>query len=304
MCKYDENLIILFISLGSLIISIIALTYTIRVFWLKKGDKYRVAYSSCSSRRASDSYIKSVTIENLKDKPLIIFRIHLKFWNNTFLTIQEFEEKPHIIPALEAYQFNYDPVTYYSIGWNKVSINKLFNNKRAKSEFILETMETNGFVLNKFFKNYYTAIIHPMRLSMYWKTFGDNIKYVIDLDNGKNLIPLFNKDTGIEWKQIPNDVLTSKEKVEEYCLNLKKQNEMEFLNIKIIDWGNRIQEAFNLEELKASQVEVNETATFIEYYILGMIYTVIRNVKTKIRNSNIYKKYQLYKRKIFKNSKK
>ena len=82
------------ISLAALTISAIALQYTVRTFWLKAGDKVRFNYSMASTIEAEDNYISSITLENLKDKALVIFEIHLKLGNGLYLELEKYEDAP------------------------------------------------------------------------------------------------------------------------------------------------------------------------------------------------------------------
>lgn len=281
-----------YISLTSLIISIIALIYTVRAFWLKKWDKYRIPHSSfpSSSIESWNSYVSSLTIENLKDKPLIIFGIYLKFWNNIFLEIEEFEKKPHIIPAFEAHQFNYWSVIYYSAWTKKVNIEELFKNKKIKKKFIIETVNTRWFLMSKFFNNFATCIIHAYRLFLYEKSFWEDIDYIIDFDNWKTLIPVYLwKDTWRNGIKIPDNYLKNENSIKKYLLKLKTKWDINFKNIKIVEWKSMIEKRFNYKELSKNEEKVNNTANFFEYFIIGKLYTVFQNIKTRIINSKIYK---------------
>lgn len=295
MEESKETFISLYIALTSLLISILALIYTVKTFYLKKWDKYRIVHSSISSSvAASNSHIASLTIQNLKDKPLIISWIHLKFWHNIFLEIQKFRDKPYIIPALEAHQFNYEHVIHYSTGLNRVNINKLFEYKKIKQKFLLETVETQWFILGRFFKNYFTLIIHPERFSLAGKCFGDNVHYIINFDNNEKLIPLYTGNSSFSNRiKIPEELLINTHKIKEHILYLKDKGELEFSNFDVIDWRNLIKEQLRWSSFEQDAKDINETATFIEYYMLGLIYTKIKNIRTKLINSKVYKSYKM-----------
>ncbi len=160
-----------------------------------------------------------------------------------------------------------------------------------KKEFIIETVNNRWFLISKFFHNFSTWIIMPIRFYLYEKSFWDNIDYIIDFDNWKNLIPIY------VWKyswwntiKFPKKRLTSSKMIEKYLFELKDKWKINFSFIKIIKWKEEIEKKFDLEKLKKSEEKINNTANFIEYFVIGRIYTIFQNIKTNIINSKVYKK--------------
>src|SRR5690349_6820037 len=109
----DYNLVSLLVSIVALIISIIALVYTVLTYLLKSGVRFRCDLSVTSSVETEDKYISSITLENLKDKPAVIFEIFLRIGNNNYLLLEEFEKSPLILAPFEVYYRKYDPVVFY-----------------------------------------------------------------------------------------------------------------------------------------------------------------------------------------------
>ena len=71
-----EMLIPLMNSVVAMMISIIALIYTVKTYLLKSGASVRGSFGMCSSNVAcEDQYVTSITLENLKDRAIVIFKI-------------------------------------------------------------------------------------------------------------------------------------------------------------------------------------------------------------------------------------
>ena len=100
-----EDLISVNISLVALIISIIALIYTVRTYLLKAGSNVRGSFGMCSSSVSSeDQYVTIITLENLKDRAIVIFKIYLKIGHNYFLEIENFNGEPLILKPFELFK--------------------------------------------------------------------------------------------------------------------------------------------------------------------------------------------------------
>jgi len=286
-----------FISWVSLIISFIALWITYKTFWLKIWDKYRtISYCPLSSIETTDIYISSITVQNLKDKPLVIFKIFFQLWYNIFIELEDFENKPLIIKPFEVYQWNYWPILFYLDSWlKKYNLNKLFEDKKIKNKIILETIEwkyKKFHVLHSFFKNYYTLIFQPFRYFHNNKSFWDNIDYILDFiyENWKvESLWIYKTDFKILKNIILNEeLLATKEKLEKFLNKNRKKLVVPCKKIEVIDWKQKINDRFNYNNLKV--IDISEKTWFFEYYILGKIYTIIEKIKTNIINSKIYKR--------------
>src|SRR5947208_2838471 len=82
------------VSVIAMIVSIIALIYAAKTYWLKSGIKIRGGYTTARSISCQDTYIRNIILENLKDKSVVIFNIHLKLGRNYFIEIDDFTNNP------------------------------------------------------------------------------------------------------------------------------------------------------------------------------------------------------------------
>lgn len=168
-------------SIVALVVSILALIYTVRTFWLKSGENLRFTYSTTKSIETDDTYINSITIENLKDRSIVIFAIYLKIGNNTYIQLREFDEKPLIIKPFEVYSKSYDPIILYSLGLKRAKLDHLLNDEKLSKSLVVST--TNGkyevkshvkkWTIHKYiFNNYLTTYVRPKKLTYNGKAYG------------------------------------------------------------------------------------------------------------------------------------
>lgn len=178
----------LLIALASAIISIIALVYTAQTYLLKRGHKFRCSISTASSMECNDVYVSSLTLENLKDRPAVIFEIYIRIGHGYYLQLDDFSNKPLILGGFEVYHQSYDPPLFYEVGVKRIKIDTLLNSPKSKRRLIVSTTEgkkTVKFGMKHwrphyaFFKNYLTAIISPQYLSYDGKSYGPNVKYLL-----------------------------------------------------------------------------------------------------------------------------
>lgn len=121
--------------------------FTIRAFLLKSGQKFRCDISVASTIECEDKYVSSITIENLKDRAAVIFKIFIKYGLNNYLLIEDFSNSPLILKPFEVYYQEYDPILFYSTGTRIAKLDKIFDNKKVKYRVLLTT--TNGKYLVK-----------------------------------------------------------------------------------------------------------------------------------------------------------
>lgn len=291
-----ESLTTLIISIVALLISIIALYYTVQAFLLKSGQKLRCDISTCSTIKCNDSYVASITLENIKDRATVIFEIYLKLSRGNYLLIESFENKPLILKPFEVYYKEFDPLLFYSSGMKKISLKKVLQNRKIKRSILLSTTDGKYTVksntkrwspISIFFTNYMTAIIKPVRIPYKGKYYGDKVKYLVELkskNKKEQVIDFYERDFEIKkFKKFPltKESLESKKKLKEYLKLQREQGKIKFDKIRVINFGkiaNKIKEDYDNEII---EIEPN---SFLKYNIMGRIYTKYENYRLKIKN--------------------
>lgn len=291
-----ENISIL-LSLTALIIAIIALVYTIRSFLLKRGLNVRGSFSFASSIYCNDKYISHILLENQKDRAIAIYQIYLKISYNYYILVEDFEDKPLILEAFEVYRKDFDPIEMYTVNTNRIKLNNLLSDGKIKKQIMLATSEGKYKVkkhikywnpISLFFKNYYTANIRIHRLTVKGNSYGENTKYIVlfkTSNDKEEVVPIYPDDYRVIRKfrnfQLTKESLSSKEKLEEYLSDRIADSKNEYLDVTVIDysnWQNEYKSDFYKKTIKGKKIN------WIEYYIIGPIFTNIE--KRKMRNEN------------------
>lgn len=290
------------ISITALIVSIIALIYTVKTFWLKRGQNIRGSYTESSSVACEDKYISSLTLENLKDRSVIIFSVFVKIGHNYYVKIDDFEETPLILKPFEIYKKEYDPIDFYSVNMRRIKMNELFNDKRAKRTIILSTSDGKYTVKSwvrhwsptyDFFKNHMTATITPIRSAYKGKAYGGNIKYIIDLkktEGREEIIPIHPEEYKYKWARdigITRDSLTSKEALEAVLYDQIDSGLLGCEDIKVHDIESWRDKAYK-DEYK--EIISAKYYSWFCYKIIGKLATLLDDYKLRRQNRKAHEK--------------
>ncbi len=287
-------------SIVALIVSIIALVYTIKTYLLKSGANVRASFGMCSSSvSCEDQYVTTVTLENLKDRAIVIFKIYLKIGHNYFLEVEDFGKDPLILKPFEAFKKEYDSIDLYSINMNRISLNKLFDDKKIKKRIVLSTSDgkyivTSGIKhwdpVHDFFKNHLTAVIQPRRTIYKGRAYGINTKYIIDIkaeDGREEVIPIYPRDHEIKKFrkfQLTKECLESKEALEAYLYEQVGSGVLNCTEFTVHDMETWLKEAYESERKKTIEAEYY---SWIFYKIFGPLLTKYSNYRLRQKNKKL-----------------
>lgn len=160
------------ISIVALCVSLTALFFIVRNYWRKSGIYVRGQYSVHSSSYCEDRYVGSITLENIKDRPVVIFKVFLLVGRNYYIELENFEHDPKILKPYEVYSNQYDPVDFYGVSMRRIKLNQLLDSRNVKSHLVLAASNGKYIVkewikrwdpISDFFNNHMTALIHPIR---------------------------------------------------------------------------------------------------------------------------------------------
>ena len=299
-----------FAALAALIISIIALVYTAKTYLLKSGAYIRGLYSICSSISCDDKYVHHITLENLKDRAVVIFKIYLQVGHNYFIEIDDFEDSPLILRPFEVFKKEYDPIDLYSIGMGRILLNDLLDDKSAKQKIVLSTSEGKYVVkdfinywdpIGLFFQNYATAIIRPLRSTYKGKSYGSNAKFIVEFkmeNRSEEIIPVYPRDYELrKFKRfsLTKESLETKEALEEYLYEKVIEGTLKCADVVVYDmdsWRNEIYESENKRVITAKY------ENWFEYYVVARIESKISDYRLKKQNQSLKPKKGLTKRAV------
>lgn len=138
------------IALVALVISIIALIYTIRIFYSKRGNKIKGDITIGQWREFPHWRINSLLLENKKDKSIIILEIYVILGNNNYLLLEDLNNSPLIIKPFECYQNKYN-IKGYAVNMKKVEINP--ENFKSRNVKIMIRTPNENILVNQY-KNF------------------------------------------------------------------------------------------------------------------------------------------------------
>lgn len=279
------------ISLVALVVSVTALVFIILNYWRKSGIFIRGQYSVISSIQCQDKYVGKITLENVKDRPVVIFKVFLLVGRNYYIELENFEHDPMILKPYEVFSNQYDPVDFYGVSMRRIKLNALFDSPKVQSRLVLSTSSGKYIVgewikrwdpISDFFINHFTAIIRPIRSTFKNKCFGSEVKYIIDIkteDGREEIIPIYPRDYETQkFKRftLTKESLESKEMLEEYLLEKAFDGTLKCTDIVVHDI-----EAWRMEAYGEQYRQIIEAKhySWFRYVVIGRILTKLSDIR-------------------------
>jgi len=290
---------------AALCISLVALFVAIKNYRRKAGLCVRGSFSVAASRACNDQYVKTIILENLKDRAITIFAAYLQVGYNLYILIEDFDDKPLILKAFESYQKEYGPIEFYSSNSDRIDLNNLFDNKKIKKRLVLSTADGKYVIpssiqrwnpISDFFKNHMTIMVYPLQSIYKEKYLGANIKYVVDIEkqSGKTeVVPIQANDFQIKVFRtfsLTQESLKNKEALSKYISEQILNGNLicrRFLVHDIETWRE------NANKHYSGQPIIAESCNAFQYFILGRVFTLYSDWKLNRENQKRSKEVQL-----------
>jgi len=243
-----------------------------------------------------------VTIQNLKDRAVVVFKIFMRIGHNYYIELEDFTNQPVTLEPFGVLHREYDPIDHYSSGTYWVHLNELLDVKGVRRRLVLATSEGRYVIrhwirrwdaVHLFFKNHYTVIIRPLRSTHQGKAYGSNAKYVIRiklLDGKEEVIPIHADDYRYQTFrkfQLTSDALQSAVALEEFLLERAIAGDLICSDVSVFDmenWRNQIYKERDMEPFQAPKVG------WITYHIMGRVHTWWDNFQMSRQNWALQRK--------------
>lgn len=283
--------VMFWLSMASFVAAMVAAIYAIRGFWLKSGLEIRGSAGLMQSIASEDRYVHEVTLENMKDRAVVIFKIFLEVGHGYFIQLEYFEAEPLILRPFEAVRRKYDPLDHYSVGMRRIRMDALLGDPRVRRRLVLATSQGRYNVsrwvnrwdpISLYFKNHATGIVHPMRSTLNGRSFGSGTKYVLRLQSvGREdeVIPLYPRDYQVKRFrkfQLTFEALQSKEALETFLLERAIAGDLPCSNLEVFDLEEWRDEAYANQVLGA--INAGPRGWFV-YHVLGRAMTKVDNIR-------------------------
>lgn len=279
------------LSLIALVVSLIALLFVVRNYWRKSGIHIRGQFCICSSANAEDKYVTSVTLENFKDRSVIIFKVFLRVGANYYIELNDFEHDPKILKPYESHTSHYGPVDFYCSNMNRIKLNQLLESRKVKKNLVLSTSHGKYVVkewikrwdpIGDFFNNHMTASIYPMRPRESAGYYGSEVKYLAKLlteDGYKETVPIYVNDynySRFEKFRLTENSLSSRKNLEEFLTEQAVNGNLKCIDVEVVDadelrkknYGNGFDKVFEAKHY-----------SWIFYIVVGKLLTILSNIR-------------------------
>jgi hypothetical protein len=220
------------LEIGVGIATLIVTGYMARGIVLKFGTRLRGSFGITSSVSCDDKYISHVTIENQKDRAVVIFKVLLYIKHGYYIELDNFESKPLILGPFEVWHRDYEPIEMYTMNSQRIDMNVLLGeSKKGTRRLVLSTAEGKYVVRDwikrwepyiDFFNNHATTIVSTRRSNFEGKSYGANAKYVVQFalgDGTQESVPIYDKDYSTQKFRkfrLTRESLSSKTALEEF----------------------------------------------------------------------------------------
>lgn len=282
-------------DIPSLVISLIALWYAVETYLLKSGiyikGMYGITFFNSDSHQA---FINRITLENMKDKAIIIFNISMKIGDNYILLIEDFKDEPLIIKPFEIYQKSYETVYCYVSNLIKLDIQELITDQDIKKTFILSTnhgryevKETVDFhhPLQELNLNKCTTLVHPIRPVYKGKVIGEDVDYIVDMDD--EIIFLHQSDERFSDSHLTSYSLASRDNLEIFFEQQRQLGNIKFNFLQVVDADiihSDIKKKYFVEKMANKNIPLRQrmyckSLTLLNLFKLRIYYTIHRMKK-------------------------
>ena len=284
-----------YISIASFCIATLALVFVIRGDLRKTGMDIRCDFSVASSIWSAERWVAEVRLENVKDRPVNVYKIYLEVGHGLFMEVADLSENPLTLDAYSVYQRKYDPIEFYSVGMRRVT--GFLDGKKTRQRIVLTTSQGRHYpkrrtktfddpFLDTILKNYTTGVVHPRRLLYKGQSYGSEAKFVVtfaNADGTDEVVPIYPRD--YEIKKFRNFTMTresieSKQALEDFLREQVTAGKLSCLDFGVIDLEDFRRKTFT---------DYSETVTatpqgWFGHEILGRYFTYRENQRLKRLN--------------------
>jgi hypothetical protein len=253
-------------------------------------------YCISSSAYAEDKYVSSLTLENSKDKPVIIFKIFLRVGANYYIELDDFEHEPKILKPYESFTSAYRPVDFYCTNMSRIKLNELLGSRKVKKQLVLSTSEGKYLVTEwikrwdpvfDFFNNHMTASIIPMRPKEERGYYGSDVKYLVKISTEDSYIqttPVYSEDYNYpRFKnfRLTEESLSSKESLDDFLTIQAIEGKLNCVDVEVLDAEQLRNESYGSGFEKTFEAE---HYSWFYYIFIGKMLTIFSNIRLSFIN--------------------
>ena len=290
----NQEALLLSISILTLAVATIAAIYSYRADKRKAGVDIRGFYSLRLSIDAEDTYIGEVTLENMKDRTVVVFGIFLEIGHGDYLEIEQFADEPLLFQPFSVYRKEYASVDLYSANQMRVCLDSLLQpGKRPRKRLILSTAQGRYSVKKSLdrwdpgqdlLSNHRTGFFRPLRSTVSGERYGSRTEYLVQLTTHggqEEAIPIYPWDYRFSKFQrfnLTQASLRSRDALETFLRARVETGELPCSDLRVLDLAKMRRAMY--ETQNKHRVEVTHQGWFA-YYVVGRLTTRWRDFRSR-----------------------
>lgn len=291
----------------SLFVAGLGVWFAIAQYRLKRSTKISASYGITQHAIYHNTYINSVTLQNLKDKSEAIFGIHLRLGHGCYLTLEDLDTKPIILQPFETITQVYEPVSYYGCSSYKVNVNNLLNSRKNrvvlttnKGKYVTKKEQRYWSPIGESLRNHAVTALHIVNISYQTPnghkiTIPNTVQYIVEalLDGKPAFFYIYRNGPLFSWNrkdfQLKPDTLANKTTLEKHFANLNTLEALgiEHSSIKVID-VEELDEMKRMNDFYIQEDTLEETPSWIIVHILGRLLAKYDHYKMNRKNAGRY----------------
>lgn len=286
----SEQTLLLVLSIATLIVAVIGTIYSLLAYRLKAGIQIRGSFSFMSSVAAEDRYVHEITLETLKDRAVVVFKIFVELSHGYYVLVEDFEHEPLILRPFEAFRRRYEPIDQYSVGLQRIAIDGLIQ-AGVRTRLVLATAQGRYNVsarlqrwdpISNFFNNHLTALIYPQKTTFEGKAYGSGTKYIVRFraaGQPDEIVPIYPHDYQVKRFrsfQLTADALVSRDTLEEFLLGEATAGRIQCADLDVYDMEQWRHQVYRED---AKEVVNALPRNWLAYHVGGWVITKWSNLR-------------------------
>ena len=287
------TMIAIVIAAASFTVSIIVLAFVVRGDKRKAGVDIRCNFSVSRSIYSREPWVRSITLQNEKDRSVAIYKIYLEFRHGFYVELDDFTANPVVIGPYGVWHQQFDTVEFYAANMHRLA--NIFDEQRHRMRIMVATSDGRHYpkppkrafdpITYGLSKNFSTTTIQPVRLQLDGVHYSFAAKYLCTLTdpNGQeHRYPIFsdiNIAQTVHGVRLTAESMQSSDSVRQFMLLQIQDEKINAIGVEVLDL-----EPFREDLAKEYGTTLPyESLGWFEYNVVARWLTLLENIKERRR---------------------
>ena len=285
------TMIAIVIAAASFTVSIIVLAFVVRGDKRKAGVDIRCNFSVSRSIYSREPWVRSITLQNEKDRSVAIYKIYLEFRHGFYVELDDFTANPVVIGPYGVWHQQFDTVEFYSANMHRLA--NIFDEQRHRMRIMVATSDGRHYpkppkrafdpITYGLSKNFSTTTVQPVRLQLDGVHYSSAAKYVCTLTdpNGReHRYPIFsdiNIAQTVHGVRLTAGSMQSSDSVRQFMLLQIQDEKINAIGVEVLDL-----EPFREDLAKEYGTTLPyKSLGWFEYNVVARWLTLLENIKER-----------------------